>query len=373
MRRNLGRDERTRFSVYYLTPYLQKIAAVRRPIVVVDAFAGPGAFRSGDLGSPLIIANAIQTFLQTHASTSCRLVCVERDPDLHAQLASNLQGFRFSKAERASFLEFLPRIEQLAVTSSVFIYADPFAIDGLEWDAMDRVFKFIGSGRSVELLLNFNAGAFVRRARAALSRAATLESTEAALESTEEDDDASPNVATATLDRIVGGSWWRTLVTPHGSFSDEVNAVADGLRRKLQARFGEAGMYDVRPRLSDSVPKYYLVFASRHPDALCLVNEAVCKDREREVGKLESRQLLLFDSSSEELPSAERLLKPALLRLIRDGMRRRELQITATRELFGLFREKTIRTTINDLCKRGVIRAEPNTRRLNDESQLFRL
>lgn len=349
---------------YYLTPFLPKIATLGKPIVIVDAFAGPGRFGNGDPGSPLIIADAIRTFAATHPSVQCAEVCIEPDPELHARLVTNLQGFAFTLPELSSFLEFLPQIEKLATSSSVFIYADPFAIEGLEWEAMDRVFRFIAAGSSVELLLNFNACAFVRRARAELHYAA-------AREDPGDDDDASAEVGAATLDRVVGGNWWREIVTPDGWFPGEVADIAGQLKRQLQSRFGEAGIYDIRANLTDRTPKYYLIYASRHPDGLCLINEAVCKDRAIEVEQAGSAQALLFEQSPQMLPSVDTVLRPALLKLLRDGMRRRDLQVAVTRDLFGQFREKSIRSEIQRLRAEGKIRAVSEAVRLNDESRLF--
>ena len=39
----------------YVTCYLKTITYRRRPIIIVDAFAGPGRFEDGADGSPLII------------------------------------------------------------------------------------------------------------------------------------------------------------------------------------------------------------------------------------------------------------------------------------------------------------------------------
>jgi hypothetical protein len=45
---------------YYLTPYLEKVKRLGRPICVIDCCAGPGRFDDGSEGSPLIIAKHIE-------------------------------------------------------------------------------------------------------------------------------------------------------------------------------------------------------------------------------------------------------------------------------------------------------------------------
>ena len=57
---------------YYLKPYLAKVCTLRKPVVVVDCFAGAGRFADGSEGSPLIIAKALKPLL--HLSAVERLV-----------------------------------------------------------------------------------------------------------------------------------------------------------------------------------------------------------------------------------------------------------------------------------------------------------
>ena len=45
---------------YYLEPYIPKVATLKKPILVVDCFAGCGRFGDGEPGSPLIIAPIIK-------------------------------------------------------------------------------------------------------------------------------------------------------------------------------------------------------------------------------------------------------------------------------------------------------------------------
>lgn len=351
---------------YYLIPYLPKVATRKKPIVIVDGFAGPGRFSTGEAGSPVIIADTIQRFLGMERGVDCSEICVERDPELHQSLAENLRAYKFSRSVCSSFLEFLPELEGIASNSTVFIYADPFAIDGLEWQAMDRVFSLIKAGISVELLLNFNAPAFVRRARAALALGATTDEPP-------EDDDPSQDVSGAALDRAVGGNWWRSIMKPMGSFASEVEAVAGELRKRLSQRFGEAGMYPIRARLADCIPKYYLIYATRHRDGLILINEAFCNDRNQQVSQRGPVQGLLFEPDPQALPSPDDVLLPALLRLLKDGMTRRELQAAVTRELFGMFREKSVRDEIARLVSERRIRAVHVRSRMNDKTRLFRV
>src|SRR6266480_594852 len=64
---------------YYLVPYLQKVKDLRKPICIVDMFAGRGEFLTGEPGSPLIIAKRLQELRQL--GHEVKLLCYENyDP-----------------------------------------------------------------------------------------------------------------------------------------------------------------------------------------------------------------------------------------------------------------------------------------------------
>lgn len=360
-------ERKDRILDYYLQPYLNKIAALRKPILLVDAFAGPGLFGDGKPGSPLIISRRVAAFQRTHPNTTCRVLCVEPDPKLHAELERNLQPHPFATARFGTFQQALPEVEREAASSSVFIYADPFAIKGLSWTPLDRVFEHIKSGRSVELLLNFNGAACVRRGRAALG----LE--QASGDSGDPDDPMAlaASVSGTLLDEALGGNWWRAIVEGSRSFDYYCQQIVAELRTRLAARLGEAGAYDIRERLRDRVPKYSLVFASRYLPALGLVSDAVYRDLEKEVGKVQMHQRTFFDPDPESMPSLE-ALGPAVLESHRSGMTKNDLIAATTRRVFGMYTQTQLGHAIDELYVAGAFVAQPAVPRLADSSRLFR-
>src|ERR1700683_3193361 len=55
---------------YYLDPYIPKVATLKKPILIVDCFAGCGRFGDGEPGSPLIIAPIIKKWRDKGISVS---------------------------------------------------------------------------------------------------------------------------------------------------------------------------------------------------------------------------------------------------------------------------------------------------------------
>src|SRR4051812_2480874 len=79
---------------YYLRPYLQKVkeirvGGVRQPICVVDMFAGRGEFKTGEPGSPRIIARHLHE-LSTQGY-EVKLLCYENHKPFYKHLVDVLQ------------------------------------------------------------------------------------------------------------------------------------------------------------------------------------------------------------------------------------------------------------------------------------------
>ena len=72
----------------YLPPYLSKIATQGHPVLIVDAFAGPGRFGDGEPGSPLIICQSIRKSLSKGLSVSVSALCIEADKESFSALSA---------------------------------------------------------------------------------------------------------------------------------------------------------------------------------------------------------------------------------------------------------------------------------------------
>jgi three-Cys-motif partner protein len=190
---------------YYLEPYVPKVNTLRRPILVVDCFAGRGEFGDGQPGSPVIIASAIEKWRAK--GVPIRGLFIEADPENHRHLAEVLGRFgEHAEARPGTFDEHLPEIARLARQNTVFLYVDPYNVRGLVFDRMKAVYDQIRtSSSSVEVLLNFNSATFMRWALAALQRHQDIPA-ETDDEPLDQLEDAScGQVELATLDAIAGG------------------------------------------------------------------------------------------------------------------------------------------------------------------------
>ncbi|MFG0251685.1 MAG: three-Cys-motif partner protein TcmP [Phycisphaerales bacterium JB038] len=349
---------------YYLTPYLAKVAKLRRPIVIVDGFAGPGVFDDGNDGSPLIIAKALSEARDRGAAV--RLLAIESVPSLHERLRANLSSYEFAETRRSHFHEALPEIEQVSRSSTTFLYVDPYAICGLDWSGLDTVFRQIESNRSIELLLNFNASAFCRIARAVLKRPT--------VEQDDSSDDASPSSlrTLATLDTVAGGDWWRSVFTSTSEFTDEVEAIGRGVTERLRQRFAETCEMPIKEHYHHTVPKYSLIFASRSGHAIQLINEAAVMDRRTWVDQEIPPEELLFESRPEDLVPRKEALDELILDRLAGPMKRGDLARVIIRCEFGKYSTADINQAVSRLLRVRRVQAEAGKMRINDEVHLWR-
>ena len=335
---------------YYLEPYLAKVARLERPILLVDGFAGPGKFDDGEIGSPLLLCAKAQKAISRGARV--KVLCIESDSRLCERLKCNLTGFDFADALCGRFLDHAPYLSQCAASYTTFLYIDPWTVTGLDWSALDDVFRRIhDAGASVELLLNFNAAAFVRHGLAALRR--QVPGVDPSSEDCDEIDDACASPpSTELLSRVIDGDQWRSILGGEASFSQQVRSIADALCARLRQRFAEVVRIAIKAHPDHLVPKYYLVFASRHPDALKLMNDAMAKSR--------GESIFFADMFSHA--DLERLI----LDLASSWVCRGELILNVMRRACSTFTYSEIRGCVEALLKASRLESVTGRSRIND-------
>ena len=355
----------------YLPPYLVKIATQKAPIFIVDAFAGPGKFDDGEPGSPLIICKSIQEALSKGLSIPVSALCIDDDRELFSKLHRTIEQFPFAEAKYGKFSDYIQDIQEKARDHSVFLYVDPWTVEGLEWDCMDRIFQHLSiSNTSIEILLNFNAPIFVRRGLAALKL--SIPESNPDIEDAEEID--APIVTPPSiekLNKVVGGDWWQNITKSSESFPKKVQNVTDGVCERLRNRFQEVCQHAIKALPHHVVPKYYLIFGSRHPDALILMNDQMVKSLRTLADLAKPKDPTLFEMRPIELVPDIEKMPPIILKHASQSTERGIVILNVIRECFGRFARKEIRGCIEKLLKDGKLRSETGKIRINDQVKIF--
>jgi len=254
---------------YYLEPYWAKVSRLRRPILVVDCFAGPGKFDDGEPGSPLIISNRLEPVQER--GTEVLAFYIEKDPILYERLSANTCALNIPvRTRQGDFRQYTDEIAELAQSHTIFLYLDPLKPSDLLFTDMESVYRQLESGRSVEVLINFSSTGFLRAVRGLSDQVhsgGTL---------------LPEHPLIVRWNAVAGGVYWQRIMY-EGCSPDahRINQLAHAYAERLRQPFKWVISYAVRERYEDKFPKYHLTFGSRHPDAIELMNRAMVKARRR--------------------------------------------------------------------------------------------
>jgi len=326
---------------YYLQPYLAKIAQLRRPVAVVDCFAGAGRFNEGGDGSPLIILRHLEHL--SERGFSVQGLFIEREPQLYDRLTANLASSKVPTFVRlGSFRDYVSEIAELAETHSVLVYVDPLKAGDLLFDDLSSVYDKLRSGQSVETLVNFMSANFVRGTKVFRDRIQQCEKAGINDSSVRNHDD------------IAGGEYWRSIVLNKSiSERERIDRVATCYAERLNQWFRYVLHYAVREKYSHTRPKYHLVFGTRHPDAVDLMNRAMVKARREFVGTEYVKGMLFENQPKDEVVDEARVIASVLATLAQMGQTTwKDLRVAAT------VREPCRYTDSewNQAIKRGIVR-----------------
>ena len=355
----------------YLTPYIAKVSRKKPPMIVIDAFAGPGYFEDGNQGSPVIIANVISDALSRNSQIQIRLLCIEKIKSLFDKLMNVVNKYQFAEAYQGTFEYYLPEIAEYAKRNTIFLYVDPFTVEGLNWNEMDRVFEHVDKSKmSIEILLNFNAATFVRRALSAL--ALNVPECDPSVEDFEEIDipiESPPTIG--KLNEILGGDWWQQILKDKFTFPEQVERLTQELCKKLSTRFNEVCYHGIKALPHHTVPKYYLIFASPHPDALVLMNDQMVKSQRTLADLAKPIEPTLFETRSLDLVPDPEVLPQLILKYTKKPLARKEVIVAVIREVFCKYSYSEIRGSIESMLKRGLLQSETGKNRINDEVKIW--
>ena len=350
---------------YYLTPYLPKVFRLGKPVVIVDCFAGAGRFDDGTDGSPRIIAQAIEKWASNGRPVEALLL--EEKKTLFRQLEDNVREFgSLCRPVHGSFEDAVAEIERIARTHTVFVYIDPYGLKPLKFSLLSSIYRHLKSGTSVEVLMNFNSPSLVRNGRASLGLTQKdVPEDEWFIDSEEE---AKRTMSPEEIDDIAGGHYWRSIVSSEMNFPEmEEGCVREyivQMRRYFQGVFN----YPIKEKYTHKIPKYRLIFGSRHPDAMLLINDAVCNARDRFLKK-ERVDGWLFDLRQEDEKHDPTRLQETIRTVLGgfEKLKRRDLIVRSLENVFGEYKESEHKAAITALLKEGTIFSESCKTRINDD------
>jgi three-Cys-motif partner protein len=253
----------------YIACYLKTVQWRNRPIIIVDAFAGPGRFGDGSDGSPLIFMNAI-TKAPLHRVGMSGLFADIR-PAHRAALEGHLAQFISDGVVERPLKDCstaLARALEVGENKTIFFYLDPCGIKDLDFEMVRHVYAR-ESKQSTEVLINFNFRAFMRMSGNWDYGDTADEVARKVKESKIE-----------TVNKVMGGDYWFAIVTdPSFDRFEREDAIVRAYMDRVRKFFQFVVSIPVKDQSEqpgvpeDDLAKYHLIFGTRSAKAVVYMND----------------------------------------------------------------------------------------------------
>lgn len=254
----------------YLLPYFQKILTTNKDSVFIDGFAGKGCFEDGNKGSPILVAEIIETALKNTKSKN------KIDPyfieyKYAKELQTNLKNYGnvISGDYKVEVLKLLENNQ----TKNIFLYVDPFGIKHLHYNVFEKLSQ---NKNSVELLVNLNSFGFIREGCRLLNVSIDEELNEYAV--VDEVDDAKNSIE--NMNKIAGGDYWQNIIDVFKLKSVNAKKAEAWFVNEYMKRLGEDFEYIFQFAIKTSdklIPKYRMVFATNHIQGALIMSDTMIK------------------------------------------------------------------------------------------------
>lgn len=271
---------------YYLTPYIVKILYTKKPLVIIDCFAGKGKFNDDIEGSPIIIAKQISKYLDRNIQG----YFIENK--YYKDLRDNLNGFSNCNILQGTFEENIKNILSLPSNRNLFLYVDPYGVKSL---SMSQFKKIKEKGfNSMEMLMNFNSFGFLREGCRLLKYKDLFN--DADIDSEYETDD---NDDIEIWNKIADGDYWENLLVKFKDKKIDMYQCEEMFVKDYIVKLGSIFDYVVNIPIKikeNNIPKYRLIFGTNHYKGLFLMVDNMNKAWNQIKEHLhQNKQLLLFD------------------------------------------------------------------------------
>jgi three-Cys-motif partner protein len=343
----------------YMSPYLAKVNKLGRPILLIDGYAGPGVFGDRKPGSPLLMCQAAEKY----AKGNYRAIFINKDEKYHKHLESIIKSANWSGSAQAVLGDSTVLLKTLPATikdQTVFLYLDPFGLKGCEFALLlpflDRNPQF-----STEVLLTMNMPVVHRLA------------TRHAVKEGRQDEKIIKNYH-QILSKVFGGDYWQDIMwQQNANREDREKQLIDAYRAKLAQYLPFTGSCPVRER-TDTRIKYFIVFASRQPDAMVLLNDIMVRAYFARMHVADFSEGLWEDTDWREMRSIEGLDHVIMDLVAKDpGKTRKSIWFRIVEGHFMRYLESEYTATTQRLMdeKKLTSPTERKTKRLNDNCTLY--
>lgn len=343
----------------YLQPYCYKIGSWSKEIFYVDGFAGPGVYKDGDRGSPLIAVDWAKQFRREERPFTLRCINVEQSRKFFNQLREHTLELEIEGLVKNFYGSFEEKIEDILgiiKDSPAFFFIDPFGLSPLRFEILKPIFE--RKAKSTEVLMNFSLKGLQRMA----GNLDAITTTESARRTAE--------TKIKVLSQVLNTDSWIEIWCSGLKQEERDEEILYRYKKNLHAYFTYVYSYPIRKDVK-SRPKYFLVFTSRNFDAVELMNDFIY-DEERDL-RLQTHGMKGLFNNHEEERLFQEIKKEAHLSGVKAKQTTRgEIREKLMSKKFGCLKRKDYDRAIRDLDREGHIKRESKKAIADDEILIFR-
>ena len=348
----------------YIEPYIAKVKKLGRQIILIDGYAGPGVFDDGREGSPMILCSAAEKFAKRYYTA----YFFNNDKKHHEKLEAAIKRAGWSHSTYCilgNSLELIKQKSQILKDHTAFLYLDPFGLKGCSFDQLEP-FLTRDTNYSTEIVLTMCMPAVHRLAACH------------AVEKGREDMQIKSNHQLLTM--VFGGDYWKDIICQENIDRENKEfQLINAYLTKLRAYLPYAGCCPVREE-SDRRIKYFIVFVSRHLDALLLMNDCMYKAYFSGMHKADFTGTLFENLDwKKDMPLPEQNTLESLKTIIEGlvsqypGEPRETIWLKVVQANFMRYDHSRYLEALKQLSKENIIQyqVDPRTKKHNKHSKLF--
>jgi three-Cys-motif partner protein len=327
------------------------------PILVIDGYAGPGVFDDGREGSPMIICQAAERY----ARGKYQAIFINKDQEHHEKLLYVLHKegrLNSVKAVLGDTIQELPRISNRLRNQSVLLYLDPFGPTGCDFSLL-QPFLTRNPDYSTEILLTLNMPGMHRLATGNAVKAGRRD--EQLIRSYHQ-----------KLTSVFGGEYWQEIMwNEYLTPKEREFQLVEAYRLRLAEYLPFTGFCPVQEQ-TDKRIKYFIVFASRHPHTVTLLNDMMLRAYYEGMHEAEYPEGSIW--SWEDLRVVKGL-ETAIVEVValNQGKTREVIWLEVVQKHFMEYQQKEYRAEVQRLIdERKLVSPTPRKKKLlNDNCTLF--
>lgn len=326
----------------YLVPYCLKLGSRNEEIFYIDGFAGKGKYEDGSKGSPLIAANHAKRVKAEKRRFTLRCINVESNKSYFEELqrhTSNLERDKLVSNIPGKFEDSIERILGIIKSSPAFFFIDPFGPSPIKFNVLKPILE---REASTELLINFSLIGLQRLAGNLYAKITTEKMRKAA--------ETKVNI----VSQVLNTDEWIKIWHNELDLVKRQEKILSLYKDNLSNYFNYVYAYPIRKTIK-SQPKYFLVFASRHFDAIELMNDFICDEEER-LRLHTYRMKGLFETQEREQLFQEVKNEIYLLGVKAKQITRKNIRQKLIPSRFGDLKKKEYNRAVKELNEEGHIK-----------------